>query len=619
MNNVVSLNDLFHERVFQVPDYQRGYSWESQHVREFLEDLELLGPKGYHYTGTVVLHKLTSEERRMDEDGRPYSSVAIVDGQQRLTTIVILLDEICRLLAEAPNELDQVLSNGIKKNYISVRSSNGELLYKLTLNQDTDHYFQTSILSTNPNNEGPLVSSQKRLQSTQHEIRSYLCSKTNNGSRDSANWLRALYEKVATQLRFTVYQVEREAEVGVIFEVMNDRGKTLTELEKVKNFLLYSSVFLENYNEPNELAKSVNDTWSAILVKLMSAGLESSANEDQLLYVNWLTNYDPQSRHWKGSRNVKDQFALREHREQGKKLLNELNSYTKKLRQDCVAFCDARSPERHDAFNAFKKWNSVRDDVRMWSAKLVRIGVIAPFLPLLLAARSRWSDEPKKYLKILKLCEAFAFRVYGLSESRSDAGQVNLFRLGHNVQRRKVSFEAMLETVKAELARLCSQEDFENYTDAAKPGNWYEWSSLKYFLYEYESHLANLRNASPKVTWDELYKHGLKDTLEHILPQTIDNQPYWKKRFPKKRHERYVHDLGNLTLTRHNSHYSNKSFPDKKGEASASHPCFAKSPLFMEQELTQSSEWTTKEINNRRSKLLEWARERWAVDLEGIL
>ena len=70
-----------------------------------------------------------------------------------------------------------------------------------------------------------------------------------------------MYTKVANQIRFTLYQVENETEVGVIFEVMNDRGKPLTELEKVKNFLLHAAVSLCVSNETNALAESVNGAW----------------------------------------------------------------------------------------------------------------------------------------------------------------------------------------------------------------------------------------------------------------------------------------------------------------------------------------------------------------------
>lgn len=50
MDNIVLLHELFHRRAFQIPDYQRGYSWETLQIREFLEDLEILGPKVLHYT-----------------------------------------------------------------------------------------------------------------------------------------------------------------------------------------------------------------------------------------------------------------------------------------------------------------------------------------------------------------------------------------------------------------------------------------------------------------------------------------------------------------------------------------------------------------------------------------
>ena len=59
MNDIVSLEALFPRRIFHVPDYQRGYSWEVRHVEEFLDDLELLEPSRYHYTGTIVLHEST--------------------------------------------------------------------------------------------------------------------------------------------------------------------------------------------------------------------------------------------------------------------------------------------------------------------------------------------------------------------------------------------------------------------------------------------------------------------------------------------------------------------------------------------------------------------------------
>ena len=614
MNNVVSLDNLFHNRVFRVPDYQRGYSWEDRQVREFLEDLDLLEPDRLHYTGTIVLHEPPSQPQRMDEDGNRCASVAIVDGQQRLTTIVLLLDGIRRLLA-ASSEQDRVLSHGIKKNYISTRATTGEPLFKIALNTDTDHFFRVNILADEPAVEEAKISSQQRLANAKRQIADYLA---NNAQEHRTDWLRVLYDKIVAQLRFTLYLVEHEAEVGVIFEVMNDRGKPLTELEKVKNYLLHSSVAIAVSHEPNELADSVNSAWSEILLQLMASGLESSADEDRLLRANWLTRYNPQSRQWQGSRSIKDRFSLRRHQGRHPKFRRRLGTYTQRLREDCIMFCDAYRPTRTGAFGSFNRDADLRLQVVEWSAKLARIGVVVTFLPLLLATRKRWPSDTKKYLELLKLCEAFAFRVYRLMEFRADAGQAALFGIGHRVAKKKIDFSEMTRAIKRELNHRCGDTDFNNVTRADDPDDWYSWSGLRYFLYEYEIHLASENGSSPNVAWEELRSRDLRDTVEHILPQTIERQRYWTERFEPEEHERYVHDLGNLTLTKHNAHYLNKSFLRKKGRPNAEGRCYAKSSLYLERTLTRWRHWDASAIDERRSTLLEWARERWAVDLVGV-
>ena len=619
MNNVISLDDLFHKRVFRVPDYQRGYSWEKQQVQEFLDDLELLRGGRYHYTGNIVLHepKQPSGPSQMDEDGNIYDSVEIVDGQQRLTTVVLLLDGIRRSLSKFPGQA-RILSDGIKKNFVAAQNTNGQPLFKLSLNEDTDHFFKSSALADQPSVEGPQITSERRLADAKQQIADYLAaSDPMEGTRES--WLRSLHIKIASQLRFTLYRVEDEAEVGVIFEVMNDRGKPLTNLEKVKNFLLHASTCL-NPPVPNDLGKSINSAWGEILRQLMAAGLESSADEDRLLRAHWLTHYNPSARKWKGSKSVKSKFDLRAKIAQPEKLLDGLTNYTEGLRASCVSFCDAFKPGRHDAFKSFDANPEGRAQVVEWSAKLGRVNVISPFLPLLLAARERWPDDPRRYLEILKLCESFAFRVYRLRNYRSDAGQASLFNLGHDLAQKRKDFDDVIRDFKGSLAYWCGNEDFEDVTSGMSrlTSEAYSWGGLRYFLYEYETDLALKQGASPIVTWDELRKRDLRNSIEHILPRSIDGQQYWQERFTRAEHNRYVHDLGNLTLTKHNSHYSNKPFPDKEGDIGADvEHCYAKSPLYVERELTKWPDWDASAIEERRTRLLEWARVRWAVDLNG--
>ena len=134
-------------------------------------------------------------------------------------------------------------------------------------------------------------------------------------------------------------------------------------------------------------------------------------------------------------------------------------------------------------------------------------------------------------------------------------------------------------------------------------------------MYEREIFLASEQHASPIVTWDELRARDLQDTIEHTLPQSINERPYWEKRFSTQDHRRYLHDLGNLTLTKGNPTLGNKPFPDKKGDVNTGSYCYTNSPLYVERELTKWDEWSASTIEERRISLLKWAKNRWAVDL----
>ncbi len=608
MNNTFTLQELFNNRIFRVPDFQRGYAWEKQQVGEFLEDLEILSSARHHYTGTIVLH--ADDAKKQDSEGTTYTETNIVDGQQRLTTIVLLLNEISRELKAF--ESSRALAAGIKKNYVEGTSIDGIPLYKLSLNKDTDTFFRSGVLPESNGVAAPSTASAQRLLDAKKLLSEYL-RKADRAPARQENWLRKLLNKVTSRLYFNLYQVEHVSEVGVIFEVMNDRGKPLTNLEKVKNYLLYVAATLDvqQQDTKDHLTDSVNDAWSYILELLMESGLSSPADEDQLLRSHWIMRYDPQSRNWDGSKSVKNRFDLRKYQDDPSQMLKDIHEYIDGLRSACICYCDARRPTRDGAFKAF---TSKRNDIKSWNSKLVRVGITATFLPLLMAVRMRWPSEPEKYLEIIKLCEAFAFRVYRLNGSRSNAGQAALFRLGYDVAHEKVDFGGAVSRLKGELAYRCGYKTYE-YQMGTEDQQWsevYGWTGLRYFLYEYETSLALDKGGSPKVSWQELRERNRKDTIEHILPQSIENQDYWQKRFDSDVHQEYIHDIGNLTLTKGNQYLGNKSFPKKKRDGKY---CYEDSLLLEEQEIAKNwNDWTSESITERRAKLLEWAKKRWHVD-----
>ena len=490
---------------------------------------------------------------------------------------------------------------------------NEQPLYKLTLNADTHDFFRLNILAATPSIAPEQNTSQRRLAAAKKQIADYLAANLDTSVDIGEAWLNDLYKKVANQLRFTLYEVEDKAEVGVIFEVMNDRGKPLTDLEKVKNFLLHTSTRLAI---SNDFADTVNKAWTEILRQMMAATLVRADDEDQLLRAHWLVHYNPARKQWARSKSIKDRFDIRRYKNRHAELLDDLLKYTNGLRETCISFCDAYRPTRDGAFASFSHKPDIQAQVISWSNKLRRIGVIAAFLPTLIAVRERWPDDPEKYLQVLKLCEVFAFRVYRLREFRADTGQAAFARLGHGLATNQQGHEYVVRAIESEIAYRCNEDRFHEELNAEPSANldWYRWSGLRYFLYEYEIHRAEQQGASLIVTWEELRIRDLKDTVEHILPQSIDKQRYWTSKFNKRSHAQYLHDIGNLTLTKNNPYYQNKSFPDKKGDVNSKKPCYATSTMFIERDLTRWEDWDADAINQRRTELLNWARERWAVD-----
>ena len=614
MNNTLSLQQLFNDRIFCVPEYQRGYAWDKQQVEEFLDDLALLDSTRHHYTGTVVLLPFP-KRTRTDSEGTNYITTDIVDGQQRLTTTVLLLNEMSRALRLFENS--NTLAHGIKKNYIQGRDIDGQPLYKLSLNNDIDTFFKDNVLPDNPGVDGPPVESAQRMMNAKTQIIEYLKESEGRDATREA-WLRDLYTKVTNQLQFNLYEVKSAAEVGVIFEVMNGRGKQLTDLEKVKNYLLYASSSLVGVTDDNKeaLAKSVNDAWGQILRKLMDAGLSSPTNENQLLRSHWLLQYDHQSRNWQGSKSIKRRFDLRpkkrntDLRDHHSELLKQLRDYVQKLRQSCTSFCDALSPHRDGAFAQSNGQTRIRDDVVLWNNKLLRIERIATFLPLLMAVRMRWPNDLHKYLNILMLCEALAFRTYIIARYYANYRQPAMFKLANKISH-GMSFDETVREMKRQYRSDYERQTFDEFTNVEPLQSRYGWTGLRYFLYEYEQHLAVKRGGSPKVDWTGV--RGSK-TIEHVLPQSIEEQPYWQDRFDSGKHEDYRHDIGNLTLTEDNSFLGKKSFPEKKGQMHSLKRCYANSLLLQERELTKWDDWNAEAIDKRRAMLLRWAKERWRID-----
>lgn len=609
MQNLYRLSPLFSDKLFYIPDYQRGYAWKTEQCEDLLEDLELLAPAKQHFMGTLVLHPRTDQVSDfINNEGHTFKAYDIIDGQQRITTLVLYLYAIYQEM-QSLAELNG-LSNGLERTFIIVRDMNEQAHSKLTLNRDSHQYFFKVVMNQAADNPPPKIRSHRLLRDAKEFFRQHLAAKRTELGAGFPAWLKQRYLQITQQLEFIAYEVDTDTDAGIIFETMNNRGKQITELEKVKNYLLYLASKL-NLPADHDLAQEINATWTNLFESLMAAGVGSSDDENRILRAHWLMAYDYDRRHWEGSKSIKNQFSLRNYQDGHQKLLTDVKAYLSSLNNAITAYCDIYNPRHPQAFGTLAVGDSLREKLLVAADRLHRVGSLATFLPLLLATHAQAFQNGQAYLQMVELCERFSFRVYSWRGKRSNAGESWLFYTGYQLFGGAKNFESALNEVRRAVLYYCSEAEFEGRFRRENV-NWYAWGGIKYFLYEYENHLARQSGDTVKMPWDELVKAEKRNTIEHILPQNISGVRYWEERFSPELHSRYAHDIGNLTLTLDNPSLSNDPFPQKKGTASQE-KCYASSKLFIEQQLARYDEWTPNAIEKRRQTIELWAKDRWQV------
>lgn len=212
------MESLLTDGVFDIPDYQRSYSWEIQQLDELLNDIRYLPGDRTHFFGNIILAK--QDVPYGTASGRKLDTFHIVDGQQRLTTTLIFLD--------AAREIDEAVATLIdESNAIAVPKDRPRLLP-----QDEDReFFRDGVLGNT--SLTPEIPSQHRLRSA----RDYLEERLRE--MDGEPPVLGLAQTLLYQFEINVVEVDDDAEAASIFESINDRGKPLSSLEKSKSFLMY--------------------------------------------------------------------------------------------------------------------------------------------------------------------------------------------------------------------------------------------------------------------------------------------------------------------------------------------------------------------------------------------
>jgi uncharacterized protein with ParB-like and HNH nuclease domain len=259
-----TIAEMFNNTYFRIPDYQRGYAWTDKQLSEFWDDIEDLAENQPHYTGTIFVEEMKEvapQDRWLFNAGSRFYS--IVDGQQRLTTVSILLYE---LLKKESTEYNEVPVEKLIDQYIftSNATGNSRVYHFSYLNNEQNDCLLHDIFE-----DKQIISKSSSLTAYDQNLlnaKNFFAEKISCLDKSQRD---ILFKKVSTALKFDFKVIDDCLDVQAVFETMNNRGKPLTVLEKLKNRLIYMSEKLNcDFNDKQILRKNINNTWGLIYSEL---------------------------------------------------------------------------------------------------------------------------------------------------------------------------------------------------------------------------------------------------------------------------------------------------------------------------------------------------------------
>ncbi len=232
--SLVSLSGLLiGNKIFDIPVYQRSYAWERKNLEDLWEDLYYSDPLKKHYFGTVLLK---DSEKTAQAAFTTLKRFDVVDGQHRLTTVIILLREIISQFKEVSADELQGEVAALEKSYLK---DGGH--YKLNQLGDDGQFFHHVVIDDNEFlSNATYTHSQRRLAYAKKFFREQLIKEKERQPSEFQNFLVQFKQKV-DGLQIIQYQVNSDADAIRIFETVNDRGRPLSNLEKTKSFLMHTS------------------------------------------------------------------------------------------------------------------------------------------------------------------------------------------------------------------------------------------------------------------------------------------------------------------------------------------------------------------------------------------
>lgn len=456
IGGLTSLIEVFNNRIFRIPDYQRGYAWGRHELEEFWDDLNSLnlGGMDYHYTGLLTLEEVTREEVKSLEHwkndlwifDRGFHACYLVDGQQRLVTLLILIRVILDRFTDKAEIKFYRKDDLIKRFFYEDVGPYQSDIFGYEKNSSSYSYFKHHIVGWKDHlfsKDAPTDLYTENLKAA----RSFFRAKTDNFTQEK---LEVILGKMIHSLKFHIYDIDDKLEVFLRFETINNRGKELTTLELLKNRLIYlTSLLSDEENSKKELRHRINEVWKTIY-ELMGKKKDPSLDEEEFLFNHWIMYFRTSNK--KNSESyvrflLNRYFLTKNISEEGgfvKIGYNQIRNYIESLLLGVQSWFDMHYPILSD-FGKEKKDALVR---------MVRIGY-GFYKPLILAAMVKEADE-KQLAGLLRVIYRFELTMTRNRIRKSKVLEARFFMMANSFYRQNGGLD--FDTMKKYIEKMRDDE-----------------------------------------------------------------------------------------------------------------------------------------------------------------
>ncbi len=523
---------------FVIPIYQRLYSWEKEQCEQLWDDIIKIGGNDQmngHFIGSILYVR---------DDNTHSSPLLIIDGQQRLTTITLLL------IALRNHSSDEVKRKEIES-YLINSNKDGDKKFRLILSEsDKD----TLLFLIDKNKRKPSEPSLKIMENFKL---------FEEWIRKNTDKLETIFKGLDKLMIVWIALKKGKDDPQLIFESMNSKGIELTQTDLIRNYIV-----METEIEKQE--GFYNKYWRA---------MEEEFEQNKKLFDRFVRHYlTIKTREIPNINKV--YVVLKDYRQKEGIGIEDL---LKDLQKYCGYFCQI----------AFKK--EADKDLNKALGFLVDLEMDVIY-PLLLELYSDYSDgvlSKADFIRSIALIESYICRraVCGL-------GTNSLNKVFPSFTKR-IQKDEYFKSLEAHFGSLTEKQRFPNndeFRNLFITIDFYKFKKREYFF-------ERLENSERE---ERVYTHEY--TIEHIMPQKLTEE--WERDLCENFqaiHDKYLHTIGNLTLTGYNSTYSNKSFQEKQGMEKG----FKDSPLRLNQGLRGLKSFGEEEIKKRANDLADLALKIW--------